>query len=179
MSPRIVTISGPPGSGKTTAGRLAALTAGVPFRSAGELFRAEAASRGVDLDQLSRMAESDPSIDQSLDQRLLDEARPREIVEGRITGALLRRRSVPVFYVVVDAEDSVRFQRVSERDHLPLEEARRRTSAREKSEQERFWRYYQVELRSETADLKVDSTRLPPSEVARLIAEGARSAGAL
>ncbi|HEV2231071.1 MAG TPA: AAA family ATPase, partial [Thermoplasmata archaeon] len=67
----MVTLTGPPGSGKTTAGRLAAELLRLEFISAGEQFRAEAAQRGVDLDALSTAAEADPAIDRALDDRML------------------------------------------------------------------------------------------------------------
>jgi cytidylate kinase len=64
---RVVALGGPPGSGKSTAGRLAAQRLRYEFVSAGDLFRAEATQRGMSLAELSQLAERDDSIDRALD----------------------------------------------------------------------------------------------------------------
>ena len=65
----LVTISGLPGSGTTTAGRLLADALGWEFQSSGELFRSMASARGVSLAEFGALAESDERIDRELDER--------------------------------------------------------------------------------------------------------------
>jgi predicted cytidylate kinase len=171
----VVTLTGPPGSGKTTAGRLAADLLRLEFLSAGEQFRAEAARRGIDLEALSKAAEADPSIDRSLDDRMVGLATPARFLEGRIIGALLRRRRVPTICLEVTATEAVRVERVAGRDGVSVEEARRRTREREASETSRYLRYYDIDLAREPADLRVDSSQLAPLEVAHRLVEFIRS----
>jgi predicted cytidylate kinase len=171
----VVTLTGPPGSGKTTAGRLAAELLRLEFVSAGEQFRAEAMRRGIDLGALSTAADADPSIDRALDDRMVGLATPARFLEGRIIGALLRRRRVPTIYLEVTATEPVRIERLAGRDGLSAEEARRRTREREASEASRYRRYYSIDLAREPADLRVDSSELAPLEVAHRLVEFVRS----
>ena len=175
MNDPVVTLTGPPGSGKTTAGRLAAELLRLEFISAGEQFRAEAARRGVDLDALSTAAEADPSIDRTLDDRMVGLATPARFLEGRIIGALLRRRGAPTIYLEVTATEPVRVDRLAGRDGVSVDEARRRTRAREASESSRYRRYYGIDLAGEPADLRVDSSQLAPLEVAHRLVKFIRS----
>lgn len=169
MNARVVTIGGPPGSGKSTAGRTVASELGLEFVSAGELFRSEARRRGISLLELSALAENDPSIDRALDDEMVRRAEPSRLLDGRITGPLLRRRGVPTQYVVVTAEDRVRWDRLAGRDGGSVEDVAAQTKARETSERDRYHRYYDIDLAKESPDLLVDSSELSPGEVARRI----------
>ncbi|HZY91768.1 MAG TPA: AAA family ATPase [Thermoplasmata archaeon] len=171
MNAPIVTLTGPPGSGKSTAGRKAAGRLHLAFVSAGEAFRAEASRRGMDLASFSRYAEEHPEVDKALDERMVGEATSERLLEGRITGALLRRRGMPVIYLVVTAREDVRVARLAGRDRLPLDATRQLTRAREASERDRYRRYYGIDLDREPADLVVDSSLLDPDAVAHRLVD--------
>lgn len=171
MIDRVVTITGPPGSGKSTAGRLVASALGLEFRSAGELFRAEAARRSMDVEAFSRFAELHEEVDRGLDEQMLRLAAPGRLLDGRLTGALARRRAVPCHYLRVTCEAAERYRRLAGRDGLTVPEATARTRAREASEHDRYLRYYGIDLDRERVDLSVDSTHLTAQAVAdRLLA---------
>jgi cytidylate kinase len=163
---RPVTITGPPGSGKSTAGRRVAERLGLEFRSAGELFRAEARKRGLDLGDFSRYAEAHEEVDRSLDEQMVVLAARGRLIEGRLTGALCRRRGVPCVYLHVTADAEVRYRRLAERDGIPFEAAVRATRDREASERDRYLRFYGIDLEAEVPDFSVDSTNETPETVA-------------
>lgn len=165
MIDEVVTITGPPGSGKSTAGRGVAQRLGLEYVSAGSLFREEARRRGLSLAEFSRYAEQHEEADRALDQRVVALAQPGRLLEGRVTGALLRRAGVRVVYLVVTARPEVRHERLARRDGVSLAEAIATTEAREASERSRYERYYGLDLAREPADLTVDSTDLPPEAV--------------
>ena len=169
MTGRVVALGGPPGSGKSTAGRLAATALGLEYRSAGEIFRAEAARRRMDLGAFGRYAETHPEVDQEIDRAMQGSARPGQLLDGRIQGILCRRAGIPVAYVVVTAERDERVRRVARRDGETLEEAARHVRDRETSERTRYRAYYDIDLDRERPDLTVDSTHRPAEEVARAI----------
>jgi cytidylate kinase len=166
----VLTIGGPPGSGKSTAGRALASRLHLEFVSAGELFRAEAKRRGLTLAGLGALAEQDPTIDLGLDAEMVRLAAPTRLLDGRLTGPLLRRRGLPNRYVVVTAEERTRWERLAARDGGSVEEVGRQTREREASERARYLRYYGIDLDRETPDLTVDSTHTPPADVVRAIA---------
>jgi len=165
----VVTVGGPPGSGKSTAGRLVAAALGLEFRSAGDLFRAEARRRGLDLAAFGRYAAEHPEVDRELDRAMQALAVPGRLLDGRIQGPLCRRAGVPVYDVVVTAREEVRVQRVAARDGERVGEALRLVREREASERDRYRRYYGIDLEREPPSLVVDSSDRPPDGVAEAI----------
>ena len=165
----VVTVGGPPGSGKSTAGRLVATALELEFRSAGDLFRAEARRRGMDLATFGQYASTHPEVDRDLDRSMQALATPGRLLDGRIQGPLCRRAGVGVYDVVVTAREDVRIQRVATRDGQSVDEARRLVRDREASERDRYRRYYGIDLDREPASLVVDSSDRPPEAVAEAI----------
>jgi cytidylate kinase len=172
---RVVAIGGPPGSGKSTAGRLLAGSLGLEYRSAGEVFRAEAAERRMDVETFGQFAEAHPEIDRKLDDLMQSLARPGVLLDGRIQGVLSRRHGIPVHAIVVTAAESERARRVAARDGQPLQEALQRIRWRTESERRRYHALYGIEIDTEAADLTVDSTSTPAPAVADEIARYLRS----
>lgn len=168
-------LAGPPGSGKSTAGRRAAELLRIDYRSAGDLFRAEAARRGMDLADFSKYAEAHDEVDRALDEAMIALARPGRLLDGRLTGAMCRRRQIPASYVVVTARPQVRYERLARRDAIPPSEAERLTLGRESSERDRYLRYYGIDLDTERPDLTIDSSSIPSDAVAARIVEYVRS----
>lgn len=165
----VVTVGGPPGSGKSTAGRLVAEALGLEFVSAGEFFRAEARRHDMDLLSFSRFAAAHPEVDRDLDKKMQELARPGRLLEARIQGALCRRAGVPVHDILVTAREEVRVRRVAQRDGETVEKARTEVREREASERDRYLRYYGIDLVREPSDLVVDSSDLPAVGVADAI----------
>jgi cytidylate kinase len=176
---RVVALGGPPGSGKTTVARILVARLGLELVSAGERFRAEAARHGMELGAFGRYAEEHPEVDRALDEGLSGLARPGRLLEGRVQGALLRRRGVPVHWLAITARPEVRAARIAYRDGVPPEEAARAMRAREASERQRYRALYDLDLDRETPDLSVDASDRRPEEVAELILSHLRARGAL
>ena len=181
MISRVVTLGGPPGSGKSTAGRLVAERLGLEYRAAGNVFRAEAERRHMTVEAFGHYALGHPEVDRELDRAMQRAARPGTLLDGRIQGPLCRRHGIPVYAIVVTAREEERVRRVAQRDHQSPEEAQRRVREREESERERYRRFYGIDLDREVPDLAVDSTDRPPHDVAEAIVafllahEGGRS----
>jgi cytidylate kinase len=68
----IITIAGRPGSGKSTAAKAVAAQLGFQHYSSGDLFRALAKERGIDVLQANLSAEQNTEIDHLVDNRLQD-----------------------------------------------------------------------------------------------------------
>lgn len=177
MSRPIVWLTGPPGSGKTTAGRLAASLLHLEFHSAGEIFRAEAQRLGQELSEFSRYAERHPEVDKALDDGLIARAKPGSILEGRVVGALLRRRGSSIYAIQITAREEVRAKRVAKRDGLDPAAALAAMRTRSASERGRYLHYYNIDLLAEPVDAVIDSSDLPPVEVAGRLAELLRAGG--
>src|SRR2546429_8906234 len=85
----LITISGLPGSGKTTVARLVAQELGLEHVYAGDLFRRQAEAAGLTLEEYARRAETDQSIDRRIDDAMRARARRGDaVLEGRLAAFL-------------------------------------------------------------------------------------------
>ena len=84
----LITISGPPGGGKTTVATAIADAFDLEHVSGGDIFRSLADDRGYSLVEFNALAEEDDSIDRDLDRRLRETARDRDdlVLESRLSG---------------------------------------------------------------------------------------------
>lgn len=175
LSPRLVTIGGPPGSGTSTLGRALAAKTGWRYINAGQIFRQLAEEAGVDLAAFGRLAEDDPAIDRQLDARMVAEARanPALILEGRLTGWMARRHDLPAYAVWLEAPVAVRAARVGSRDGESTETARKRMARREDSERRRYCEHHGIDLGDTTIyDLKIDTAENDAEKVHTLVLAG-------
>ncbi|MFC6730502.1 (d)CMP kinase, partial [Natronoarchaeum mannanilyticum] len=86
----LLTVSGPPGAGKSTTAAALAEAFDVEHVSGGDIFRELADERGHSLAEFNELAETDPQIDRDLDRRLEEVARELEdvVLESRLAGWL-------------------------------------------------------------------------------------------
>lgn len=176
-----IAISGPPGSGKTTICMLVANKLECDYVLVGQIFRQMAMERGMELDVFSRLAEEDETIDRELDRRMLAIATEKEniVLEGRLTGALLKAKKVPVFAAYVDASEDVRADRIARRETKSVVEILRDMRQRERSEKKRYLAYYGLDPSDKSIyDLWLDSTDVTADQVADEIVMYAKKAEA-
>ena len=83
----IISISGVPGSGKTSAGKLLAQKLGMEFYSTGGLFRKMAEERGMTINTLMKLGEEDITIHTTIDnyQKQLGVDQDHFVIEGRLS----------------------------------------------------------------------------------------------
>lgn len=140
-----IAVSGPPGSGKTTYARRLAEDLGLDYYSAGMIFREVARSRGVSVEELNRVAASDPSIDLEIDRRTLElGCRGGVVLEGHLVAWVLAGVADVKIYVTAPLE--ARIRRIASREGRPLKEVYRETVAREYMHWRRFLDYYGVDV---------------------------------
>ena len=173
-----ISISGPPGSGKTTVCVLVANELGYDHVLVGQIFRQMALERKMDLESFGRLAEEDETIDKELDERMLAFARANEniVLEGRLTGAMLKSKKLVVFAVFVVADERVRAERIARREINDVEQVLRKMQSRERSEKKRYLAYYGINPYDRSIyDLWVDSTNSTAEEVAETIIKRVRA----
>jgi predicted cytidylate kinase len=171
-----ITISGPPGSGKSTACSKLSERLGLEAVIFGKIFRQLAAEKNLSLGELGAIAEKDPSIDKMIDSRILEIARQNEdiILESRLSAYMCARNDIPAFKVYLDASPDVRMARIGLREGETAEEARAKTVDRQRSEAKRYKMYYDIDIEDLSVyDLIVNTDELDPDQVVERIIEGA------
>lgn len=171
-----ITISGPPGSGKSTACSKLAERLGLESVIFGKIFRQLAAEKNLSLGELGELAEKDPSIDKMIDSRILEIARANEdiILESRLSAYMCARNGIPAFKVYIDASPEVRMARIGVREGETVEEACAKTLDRQRSEAKRYKMYYDIDIEDKSVyDFIINTDDLDPDQVVEKIIEAA------
>jgi len=172
----LITISGVPGSGKTTVARLVATELGLEHVYAGNLFRRQAEAAGLTLQEYLRRAETDPTIDRQLDDHMRARARQGgAVLEGRLAAFMAAEAGVAALTVFLDASEAVRAARIADREGGATGERLRDIQAREASDRRRYREIYGVDYHDRSRyDLVMDTDRRTPEDLARAIVREAR-----
>lgn len=166
----LLTVSGPPGSGKSTTAARLAEAFDLDHVSGGDIFRDLAADRGMSPLEFNKLAESDESIDRDLDRRLYEIARNESdlVLESRLAGWL--SGDAADFRFWLEAPASVRGERIAEREDIDPARATEETTQREASEATRYQEYYGIRIDDLSIyDMIVNTARWDPDAVVQLI----------
>ncbi|HIH86899.1 MAG TPA: AAA family ATPase [Methanosarcinales archaeon] len=153
----IITVSGPPGSGKSTLSRAIAEHFNLKLVSSGDVFRAMAKENGVDLEKFGHMAEADPAIDKEIDRRQVELSKTKGdfLFEGRLSGWLIDAD----LKIMLKTDVGVRARRIAGRENISLQQAMDETMVRQESEAKRYSEYYDIDISDLTlCDLVIESS---------------------
>ncbi len=181
----IITISGTPGSGKSTIAKILAEKLPAERIYVGGIRRELARERGLTLMELNEYAETHPETDVDVDEKAAVEARQLEktkktvIVDGRTQFHFLPE-SVKVF-ITVDIDEAARRiwkdlqqegVRQQRNEGTITSRAEMKKSIRDRSEndQRRYRKYYHLDLTdTKQYDLVIDTTRITAEQGAERI----------
>ena len=171
----LITISGPPGSGKSTVAAAVAEAFDLEHVSGGDIFRGLAEERELSLAAFNELAEDDDAIDRDLDRRLRETARERDdvVVESRLSGWMAG--DYADLKVWLDAPLSVRAARIADREGTSVDRAEEETRVREESERKRYAEYYDIDFEDRSIyDLCVNTARWDAAAVIDIVEDAVR-----
>ena len=166
----ILTISGPPGSGKSTLSRMLSARLGLELISMGDIFRKCAQDRCMCLEEYGLLARSNADIDREIDemQKRIAKEKDNIILEGRLSGFLVDAD----LKVWLKAPLEIRGERIAKRENKSVEAAVKETSEREECERERYLNYYNIDIRDLSVyDLVIDSSKWGPEEISEIVSK--------
>jgi CMP/dCMP kinase len=166
-----ITISGLPGTGKTTVAKLLEQRLGLRYIYSGEIFRQLAQKYKMSLEEFGKYCESHREIDAELDQYQLGILREGTvIVEGRLSGWLAYQNHIPAVKVLLQADIPIRAARIVKREQGDIEKRKKEILKREKSEAIRYKKYYNIDV-SDTSiyDVIIDVGDKTPEQIMEII----------
>lgn len=172
----IITISGLPGSGKSTVGKMVAEQLGYHYISLGDFRGQMALEKGLTIDELNQLGEKEEWTDKMADeyQIKIGQTEDNLVVEGRLSFHFIPQ-SFKIF-ITAGIEEAARRARHSqqkrpdEKAAADLEETKKNLLNRLASDKRRYLKYYNIDYTGpKHYDLIIDSTHLPAREVARQI----------
>ncbi len=169
----VITVSGKPGSGKTTVAELLHKKLGVPYVYSGIIFRETAKKYKMNLEDFGRFCEKNSEVDKELDKKQLKILKKGNVIlEGRLAGWLAYLNNIDSFKIFIDADLKIRVNRIVERENGDIEKRKKEIIDRERSEFTRYKKYYNIDIDDiRIYDLVVDSSNKTPEEIINLILE--------
>jgi len=178
-----ITISGMPGSGKTTVAKMLSDKLKLKHYYIGAMRREIARQRGITLNELNRLGESDPSTDKVVDDYLINLGKTEDdfIAEGR-TASYFIPNSIKIFIAVdvrvgagrilKDAVEKGKAQERNEKVAASVDGQAKLLQERIDSDKLRYKRYYgSTMFERKMYDLWLDSTDMIPEQVVSQIME--------
>ncbi len=173
MDYSIVTISGLPGSGTSTASTKLRTRLNWSYDNAGQIIRVLAKEANMTLNEFGARAETDPTIDRELDKKMIRYAEKGEpiVMEGRLVGWMTLQKKIPALRVWLEATVSTRASRLSLREGDS--QALRNMKVREESELKRYKDFHDIDLQDMSIyDLVISTDFHSADEVAKKIQAG-------
>lgn len=181
----IITISGTPGSGKSTISKMLAEKLNFERIYVGGIRRDLAKSKNMTLEQLNKYALENPETDVDVDKeaakkaRVLNSLNKNVIVEGRVHFHFLPE-SIKL-YIDVDFDEGAKriwkdmqnqkIKKKRNEDNVnSFEEMKESLKNRIENDKQRYLKYYNVDCYDKTNyDLIIDTTNISPNEVVEKI----------
>jgi len=157
MKPKIITVSGPPGSGTSTVSRNVSESLDYSRFSSGDFMRNLAREKGISLQELTKKAEKDPEIDRKIDAKVQNLADADNLVIDSRLAFHFIPESFAV-YLEVDLDNAAkriyndRKQRGEQAEISinSVEETREQIINRLESERERYKKLYNIDHTNHT-----------------------------
>ncbi len=168
-----ITISGTPGSGKSTVAQLLHESLNISYIYSGMLFRQSAKEHKMNLEDFGKYCEKNPEVDKELDEKQIELLKKGDILlEGRLAGWLAYKNKIPAIKIAINTDIKTRAERIVKREGGDVAQREKEINERERSENARYKKYYNIDLKDFSIyDLVIDSSDKNPEEIVNIIVE--------
>ena len=166
----IISVSGPHGSGKTTAAKKIAEKLNYEYISAGVLFRDMANKANMNIEEFSKKAETQEEIDRFIDDKTVELGKTKDniVVDAQLGGWMLHDSADMLVYITAPFE--TRIERIKERENKSTEQARQETISREESEKSRYQKLYNINISDLSIyDIILNSQKFSATDCAQIV----------
>ncbi len=181
MKKHIITIAGSLGGGKSSTAKSLAKNLLYEHYSTGDFMREIANKKGISLGDLGKMAETDKSIDEILDNHNKNLGKLNNIVLDSRLGFYFIPNSFKVFLqlnfemaaerILLDKKDNPNRQTEATGDFSTKESIMKKIKNRSLNEKKRYKKLYNIEDQAspKNFDLVIDTAQIPLDEVVKII----------
>ena len=164
---RTITISGTPGSGKSTIAELLKDNLSIPYVYSGLIFRELAKKYKMSLAEFGAYCEQHDAIDRELDDKQVQLLKKGNVLlEGRLAGWLAVLNEIPAFKIWIDADPTIRAERIVNREGGTVSDQLSKLIDRENSERKRYEKYYHIDITDTSIyDIIIDSSQMTPKKI--------------
>jgi len=165
----VITVSGPPGSGKTTHAKKIAEKFNLRYFSTGKYFRQMALKLGISLEKFHSKAEVNSKFDFKADNKTIEEAKKGNVViDGHLTGWMAKDYADIKIYLTAPLK--TRAKRIAKRDGKSIEDALEEIRIREESNKRRYLKYYGINLDDLSIyDIVINTEKWKEEEVSQIL----------
>ena len=171
----IITISGTPGSGKSTVAKILAQRLKLKHYSMGDMRGKMALDRGMTIDELNKLGETESFTDKEVDeyQRTLGQNDDNFVIDSRL-GFHFIPHSYKIFLSVNERVAAERIfkapQRPDEPAYKTIDDVLNKLAKRVDSDNRRYQKYYHVNYTDRNQyDLVIETTSFSPEQVADMV----------
>ena len=170
-----LTVSGPPGSGTSTLVDNICQSRDWTSLNGGEIFRDEAANRGLSVVQFSALCKQDLDVDRALDTKLKDIISSKDspdVVESRLSGWWAHQLGLDCLRVWVSVSDEERARRIQNREGGDFSGRLQESRQRQADDSQRYSELYGIDMSDMTPyNLIIDADNIDADEVFRLVSD--------
>lgn len=165
----IISISGIPGSGKSTVAKFLAKHFRLKHYSTGDFMRELAGKKGISLLELSKKAEKSFEVDKEIDN-MYNKLRKQDnfVIDSRL-GFMFLPKSIKIFLKVkpqIAVKRIFKQKRIIEKENLTLQKTLANMKRRQKSERLRYKKYYGIDIDDlSNYDIVLDTSEMSPRQM--------------
>lgn len=141
----IITVSGLPGSGKTSISKFLSKKLKLKYISVNKIFMKMARERGMNKVEFLKLTEKDPKLNKLIDKKQRELARNNTIIDSKLGAYIIKKADLKIY---LKAKLKTRVKRIATRENLTYKKSLKKTKLRQSLELRQYKKQYDVDYRN-------------------------------